>query len=340
MAPLLGMTHRYGLARALVLFGLLFGAGALSAQEVILDLNEGYGEGSVGQFYFLSYDAESAIRLGSTRDGHKGRAAEAAWRIEVGPGGLGYAGFGYLHAIASDFLGSGYVFPDLTPFTHLSLWYNNVVPGDRAERVAFRFELHEDRAETDPDGFRGRQVWIYQTDRVLTTPTGWTELLIPLVEVDEIGGDGFAIPTGGFRGNGALDLDAIRHWAVLLVVEGAPLGTTVAGTTRFDYLTAVARTVAAAPEGPASFRTEFLPGHPNPFSSAATLSYTLADPADVSLRVYDVLGREVAVVVEGRRLDAGRHEAVVDGRGLAPGTYVCVLDVGTDRYTRVITRGR
>lgn len=334
------MTHFHGLARTLALCGLLVGAGTLSAQEVVLDLNEGYGEGPVGQFYFLNYDAESTVRLGSNHNGHRGRAAEAAWRIEAGPSGLGYVGFGYLHAIASDALGAAYAFPDLTPYTHLSLWYNNVVPAGGAERVAFRFELHEDQVETDPDGFRGRQVWVYQTDGVLGTPTGWTELLIPLAEAAAIGGDGFAIPSGGFRGNGALDLDAIRHWAVLLLVEGAPAGTAVAGTTRFDYLTAVARAVAAVPESPDPFRTELLPGHPNPFTSGATLSYTLAEPADVSLRVYDVLGREVSVVIDGHRLSAGRHEAALDGQGLAPGTYVCVLDVGTDRFARVITRGQ
>lgn len=325
---------------SLTLLGSLFWASSLHAQAVILDLDEGYGEGAVGQFYFLTYDAESAVRLGSNRDGHRGRAAEAAWRVEAGPGGLGYAGFGYLHAIASDALGPSYAFPDLAPYTHLSLWYNNVAPADGAERVAFRFELHEDDVEADPDGSRGRQVWVYQTDAVLTTPAGWTELLIPLVEADEVGGDGFAVSPGGFRGDGALDLDRIRHWAVVLLLDDEPVGTVVEGTTRFDYLTAVSLPVAAGP-GPAAPAADALhAAHPNPFGTAATLSYTLAEPANVSLRVYDVLGREVAVLVEPRDHAPGHYEVALDGARLAAGTYVCVLEVGDARHTRVVTRSR
>lgn len=305
------------------------------AQRVIFDLDQGYGEG-IGQLYILLYNAESGIGLTSTAEGFDKRAAQAAWRIESASGRLGYAGFGYLHSAAS----STVPFPDLTPYTHLSLRYNNVRPAAGAERVAFRFELYESETETAPDGDRRRQVWVYETDGVLATPTGWTELLMPLVQADNVGSDGFAVVPGGFQGDGVLDLDKIGYWSLLLLVEGEPVGTVIEGTTLFDYLTAVARPVVAGPEPPASFPTELRRSRPNPFSSSATLTFTLAAPASASLRVYDVLGREVAVLVDEQPLAAGEHEATLDGRGLAPGTYVCVLEVGGERFTQVVTRGR
>mgnify|MGYP000974098669 CR=1 FL=1 len=52
----------------------------------------------------------------------------------------------------------------------------------------------------------------------------------------------------------------------------------------------------------------------------------------VSLRVYDLLGREVAVLTEGER-SAGRHEAVWDGRdasgrAVSSGVYLYRLEAG------------
>lgn len=315
------------------LLGLLCCAAPLQAQEVILDLDQGYPE---DQFYFLTYNADSALELKSNKNGHDGKSAKAAWRIEAGTGGLGFAGFGYLHAVST----TAKPFPDLSPFTHLSLWYDNVEPAAQAERVTFRFELHERDAETDPNGERRSQVWIYQADDVLTTPAGWTQRLIPLVQASELGSDGFAIPPGGFQGNGTLDLDRIKHWAIILLVEGEPAGTVVEGTTRFDYLTAERLPVAVAPEPEAPLADALLANYPNPFAAATTLAYTLRRPSDVSLKVYDLLGREVAVLVEPQQQAAGRHEVPFDGRRLATGTYVCVLHIGGARFTRAMTHVR
>lgn len=50
---------------------------------------------------------------------------------------------------------------------------------------------------------------------------------------------------------------------------------------------------------------------PNPLDARATISFTLARPGDVRLAVYDVAGREVAVLADGPR-SAGDHEALWD----------------------------
>lgn len=331
--PLRVLSPRPAMKALLVSLALLCCAVPARAQEVILDFEKGYPE---DQFYFLTYNAESDVTLTSVQNGHVGRATKAAWDIEAGAGGLGYAGFGYLHGIAAP----PNLFPDLSDFTHLSLWYNNVGPAAGAENVAFRFELHEAEPETDPDGQSGLQVWIYETNAVLTTPTGWTQLLMPLREVDVLGNDGFAITPGGFIGDGVLDLDQIKHWAVILLVQGEPVGASFGGETLFDYLTAEALPIAVAPEPDASFEDALYPGYPNPFTTASTLTYSLRRSAEVSLRVYDLLGREVALLVEPQEQAAGRYEVALDAPRLAAGTYVCVLDVGGARFTQRVTRVR
>ena len=305
----------------------------LYAQQVIFDLDTGYPE---DQFYTLTYNAPSKLTLTSAREGHDGRSAGAQWRIEVSPGNLGYAGFGYLHPVST----TAEPFPDLTSFTHLGLWYNNVKGAARAEKVAFRFELHEDRLETDANGVTGRQVWIYQASDVLTTPKGWTQRLIPLAQVDALGPDGFAIAPGDFQGNGKLDLDQIKHWSVILLVEGEPVGTVFEGTTRFDYLTAERLPVATTPEPETPLADALHANFPNPFTASTTLAYTLRQPADVSLTIYDLLGREVAVPVRRQRQTSGLHKIPFDGGALATGTYVYVLDIGGARFTRKMTHVR
>ncbi|HLT47758.1 MAG TPA: T9SS type A sorting domain-containing protein, partial [Rubricoccaceae bacterium] len=57
---------------------------------------------------------------------------------------------------------------------------------------------------------------------------------------------------------------------------------------------------------------------------------------DVRLAVYDVLGREVAVLVDARQ-EAGAHRATFDASGLAAGTYVYRLVVGSEVQTGRLT---
>ncbi|MDX1421233.1 MAG: T9SS type A sorting domain-containing protein, partial [Rubricoccaceae bacterium] len=75
---------------------------------------------------------------------------------------------------------------------------------------------------------------------------------------------------------------------------------------------------------------------PNPFSRGAVLSFAVAEATDVRLAVYDVLGREVAVLLDGPA-EAGAHRVVLDGRGLAAGTYLWRLVAGERVETGRVT---
>jgi plastocyanin len=78
---------------------------------------------------------------------------------------------------------------------------------------------------------------------------------------------------------------------------------------------------------------------PNPLSHSATVSFSLAEAAQVRLAVYDMLGREVAVLVDGQ-VGAGSHTAVFEAGSLAAGTYVYRLAAGDHVETGRLTVAR
>ena len=69
-----------------------------------------------------------------------------------------------------------------------------------------------------------------------------------------------------------------------------------------------------------SFETALTATVPNPFRQRAEIRYTLAEVGAVQITVHDMLGREVARVVDGEQ-SAGAHSAVLDARDLASGVY-------------------
>src|SRR5438876_5376778 len=73
--------------------------------------------------------------------------------------------------------------------------------------------------------------------------------------------------------------------------------------------------------------------YPNPFNPATTVKYQIPKQAYVSLKLYDALGRETAVLFEGEQA-AGYYRAVVDGTNLASGLYFFKITAGD--FSKVI----
>ena len=65
--------------------------------------------------------------------------------------------------------------------------------------------------------------------------------------------------------------------------------------------------------------------YPNPFNPATTIKYGLPTRAYVTLRVYDVIGREVATLVN-REQQAGYHNVVFDSGGISSGVFYYRLE--------------
>ncbi|MBI5470745.1 MAG: T9SS type A sorting domain-containing protein [Ignavibacteriae bacterium] len=75
--------------------------------------------------------------------------------------------------------------------------------------------------------------------------------------------------------------------------------------------------------------------YPNPFNPSTRIKFRIGDVGGqrsevsrVMLKVYDVLGREVATLVD-ENLSAGKYEATFDAKGLASGLYFYRLQSGS-----------
>lgn len=71
--------------------------------------------------------------------------------------------------------------------------------------------------------------------------------------------------------------------------------------------------------------------YPNPFNPNTTITYQLAEFSNVSLKVYDVLGNEIATLVDQSQ-HAGKFQVRFYGSRLASGTYIYTLR--TNNYTQ------
>jgi hypothetical protein len=67
--------------------------------------------------------------------------------------------------------------------------------------------------------------------------------------------------------------------------------------------------------------------YPNPFNPTTSINYTLAERSSVSLKVFDVLGNEVATLVNSTQ-EAGAYDVNFDASQLSSGLYIYTLNAG------------
>ncbi|MFN3394776.1 MAG: choice-of-anchor I domain-containing protein, partial [Candidatus Thermochlorobacter sp.] len=105
----------------------------------------------------------------------------------------------------------------------------------------------------------------------------------------------------------------------------------VSGTVTTIQLSATASVEQLADIVPRGFALE--QNYPNPFNPTTTIRYSLPQAAQVSLKVYDILGREVAQLVKMRQA-AGVYVAQFNAANLPSGMYFYRLEAGAYRETR------
>ena len=75
--------------------------------------------------------------------------------------------------------------------------------------------------------------------------------------------------------------------------------------------------------------------YPNPFNPSTTIGYEVLTASRVRIVVDDVLGREVALLVD-REQPAGKYAVTWDGKGMASGVYYYRMEAGTFRQTKAM----
>jgi len=67
--------------------------------------------------------------------------------------------------------------------------------------------------------------------------------------------------------------------------------------------------------------------YPNPFNPSTVISYSLPEPGNVTLIIYDILGNEITTLVNGNK-PAGQYSAYFNADKLSSGIYLCTLRAG------------
>ena len=73
--------------------------------------------------------------------------------------------------------------------------------------------------------------------------------------------------------------------------------------------------------------------YPNPFNPSTNIEFALPEQAVVSLKVYNLLGREISTLVSGK-LNAGIHKIEFDASGLSTGLYFYRIQAGSFIQTK------
>ena len=98
------------------------------------------------------------------------------------------------------------------------------------------------------------------------------------------------------------------------------------GTSKYSNVVEV--NVSIAPNG-----FKLSQNYPNPFNPSTIINYSVPSKSFVTIKVYDVLGKEVATLVNGEKA-AGNYQIVFNADKLASSVYLCIMNAGNAVITR------
>jgi len=76
--------------------------------------------------------------------------------------------------------------------------------------------------------------------------------------------------------------------------------------------------------------------YPNPFNPSTNITFELLNPDQVTLKVYNMLGQEIATLVNGN-MSSGEHHVSFNAEGLSSGMYLYRLQTSNRSITRTMT---
>lgn len=162
-------------------------------------------------------------------------------------------------------------------------------------------------------------------------------------EATLIGATGFTRPTGGL----AFDPLGVLFGAIgtpaqandLITIDTASGAGTLIGSTGLTGLAGLAMrtdsisTSVGPPTDGLPLTTRLEQNYPNPFNPSTRITYSVRSSGFVSLKIYDVLGREVATLVSEEK-QPGTHDVAWDGSDASSGVYFYRMTAGEFSATR------
>jgi hypothetical protein len=73
--------------------------------------------------------------------------------------------------------------------------------------------------------------------------------------------------------------------------------------------------------------------YPNPFNPSTTIEYTIPENSRVSIKVYDILGKEVAALID-KQQNPGTYIVIWDAKSASSGIYFCRITAGSFTDTK------
>lgn len=110
------------------------------------------------------------------------------------------------------------------------------------------------------------------------------------------------------------------------IVDGGPSGQH-SDALWLDHFV-VSRMATDVADGAVPMRFSLAQNYPNPFNPTTKIDFTLARASRVLLRVFNLLGQEVATPVEDKLMRAGSHSITFDAKRLPNGIYYYRIEAG------------
>ncbi|MBI5838297.1 MAG: S8 family serine peptidase [Candidatus Eisenbacteria bacterium] len=149
------------------------------------------------------------------------------------------------------------------------------------------------------------------------------------IEVSEDGGGSWTTLAHGVANTGS------QPWTVPVTAHGQVRARVTAWDTAKNFAADISDSNAHIVDVEAGGSAAFALGRsrPNPTPGRASIRFILPAAGPVDLAVFDLAGRRVATLAQGR-MSAGAHEATWDGRGAASGVYFYRLRAGSQSAER------
>lgn len=225
---------------------------------------------------------------------------------------------------------------DWSEYDSIAFWYYNDMPSTIPGAVHVRFNLGEVSDTSSHVTSYGDMEYWYTFNYILDDDPGWTKLAFPLMDVREDPNENGFERTGwyGIEGNDQLDLEFIRGFQFEFSISASE-GETAYGVIILDELVLYCGQYSNVEHIPLQQPSRFKlsQNYPNPFNNRTAIDYSLANPQQVILKLFDMNGREIQTLANGYR-SAGKHTTYLDAADYASGVYLYKLLIGEHSQTQ------